>query len=753
MGFKTEAINKVTLFSKPLSMGDNDGVYYPSYQSGADVPLWPENLWPHLLYFSTDHDAPSNPVTGGAGGIWLYVCNGDPTNPSNWFDWDNVKDNAEFNYLVSKPSNPIFRDLSVGTQTETPHMFFDDGTFYMYYHNNDSDVTYDNSPVQNTAVATSTDGINWTKQQITHTYNPRNFTGTGHTGYAFVSRNVYPNIPYTYISRTRFGGGATVDGDNPGFAVWGSNDKLNWEKIKEIPQSYGRQGELQADPDYLSYLFRVDNPIKEGNYWRVLGFDVANGLVQTSEYLINDDFEIVAKPELVIPVGSANEPDEQSTRVPTQLTWNNQKYGIYAGRDDTGELTMMIAELNNVQHNWQMLDPIGGNIIIQHNYDFSNFATIPPDVSAINGSLTTDTEGLKLSVAANSTAWVVFNTPLVPSNFSTLNVNFKGVRKVNTPNVRALIGLNTAINGSTLDNFIINEWLDSAATDAVQSNFWLRWNNGSGNNDNKTPASKYIGQTGSWVANNNESPFAKHDLGVKLFPLLNRAYYTIGSSEDVYADGGSFNWSSLLYPVVRVTNSNATSGSFRFSGLTIKSGVDVQLPLKPVPMITAGDSEIQITVDQTGDGANIVLDSVYGKQRIDVESSSTSTISGLINGVEYSVYQTAYNDGGEIDSDTYLATPTATINNSTVSLTVAKPIFSVVVQNENPENEANINFIISKPIFSVNIENASKNISSSIDFNISKPVFNCTVRNGVISYSFSERRNFNIKSNSTNICL
>ena len=568
MANKTQATNKVSLFGKPASMGTNDGAYYPSYQNGSDVAGWPDNLWPHLLYFSTDHDSPTNPVTGGAGGIWLYLCNGDPTVPANWYDWDDVKENAEFSYITTRPSNPIFRDASIGTQTETPHLFYDDGTLYMYYHNNDSDFTYDNSPVQNTAVATSSDGVNWTKQQITHTYDPRNFTGTGHTGYCFVSVNPYTHLPYSYISRTRYGGGS--DGANPGFAVWGSDDKLNWELIKQIPQGYGRAGELQLDPDYLSYLFRIDNPIIEGDNWRILGFDTSNGNVVCCEYLINDDFEIIAEPEIVIPLGTTGEDDEQSTRVPTKLTHGGQEYGIYSGRDSSGNLTTMIVELNQVSHTWNVFAPTVNTKTVLHSYDFTGSASIPAEVTAINGTIVTDAEGLKLTVPASSTAWIVFNTPVTPTDHLLLDLQLKGVRKSTATNIRALVGFNSAIDGTTLSNFIVNEWVSSIADVPVQSYFWLRWNDGGGNNDVKTLSNKWIGNAGTkWATDNLESPYAKHDIGVKVIPTENKSIFTIGATEDTIINNSDFDFSNPLYPVLRVTNDNLTARDFRIQGLDL----------------------------------------------------------------------------------------------------------------------------------------------------------------------------------------
>ena len=74
------------------------GPYYPSLVEMRAVPNFP---FEYALYFSTDHHRHE-------GGIWLYLCNGIPTEPKNWKSYDQAVKDGDFNYLSVKPKkNPI----------------------------------------------------------------------------------------------------------------------------------------------------------------------------------------------------------------------------------------------------------------------------------------------------------------------------------------------------------------------------------------------------------------------------------------------------------------------------------------------------------------------------------------------------------------------------------------------------------------------------------------------------------------------
>ena len=65
--------SKHVLFEKPKQMPP-PGPYYPCLVSMKAIGGFP---FEYALFFSTDHHRKN-------GGIWLYLCNGIPTDPKNW---------------------------------------------------------------------------------------------------------------------------------------------------------------------------------------------------------------------------------------------------------------------------------------------------------------------------------------------------------------------------------------------------------------------------------------------------------------------------------------------------------------------------------------------------------------------------------------------------------------------------------------------------------------------------------------------
>ena len=133
-------IRRGRLIAAPSEM-PTAGPYYTTLVSMRDVERFP---FDYALYFSTDHE-------DGPGGIWLYVCNGLPTDARNWKSYDEAIAAGDFDHLTDKPlANPIYQDPAQGTgHTETPHANVIEGTVYMTYHKNGIEDT------QRTLLATS----------------------------------------------------------------------------------------------------------------------------------------------------------------------------------------------------------------------------------------------------------------------------------------------------------------------------------------------------------------------------------------------------------------------------------------------------------------------------------------------------------------------------------------------------------------------------------------------------------------------
>ncbi len=80
---------KGILISKPEEM-PKPGPYYPCLLKMNEIQDFP---FDHALYFSTDHHF-------GKGGIWLYLCNGVPSDEKNWISYNQAVSEGHFDYLI-----------------------------------------------------------------------------------------------------------------------------------------------------------------------------------------------------------------------------------------------------------------------------------------------------------------------------------------------------------------------------------------------------------------------------------------------------------------------------------------------------------------------------------------------------------------------------------------------------------------------------------------------------------------------------
>ncbi|TFF89900.1 MAG: hypothetical protein EU548_05765, partial [Promethearchaeota archaeon] len=204
---------KEVLFEKPQNMPE-PGPYYPCLLQMNKVKDFP---FDYALYFSTDHHK-------GRGGIWLYLCNGIPSECKNWKSYDQAVADGDFDYLAAKPkSNPIFIDRIQGRHhTETPHVNIINGKVYLTYHHSRL-LGFR----QQTLLATSSDGANF--ERINGHKNSvilKAKGNGGHTGYFRWAPNPFHRIDYNYIGYSLHGGGKKYHS-----AMWGSNDAVKWNKL------------------------------------------------------------------------------------------------------------------------------------------------------------------------------------------------------------------------------------------------------------------------------------------------------------------------------------------------------------------------------------------------------------------------------------------------------------------------------------------------------------------------------------------
>ena len=325
---------KGVLIPTPEGMPE-PGPYYTDLVDMEAVAGFP---YDYALYFSTDH-------ASGAGGIWLYVCNGIPTEAANWKSYDQAAANGDFDYLDEKPAkNPIFADRVQGRQTETPCVNVIDGKLFMTYHNAGA------GHGQSTLLATSPDGVNFARingqeDSIILDYDPGMEPGDGHTGYFRWRANPFPKVDYAYTGYSLHGGG-----DNFFGAMWGSNDAIHWDKIQifDAIEGYAVEGEAivrrrSIDPNSIT-------PLGNGEFVALCSLGHrASGTVkrrlQLYEVFLGEDGRTLTREcRKVLGNGPADALDAEELGQPTTAVIDGTWHLIYVGtRAGAGKNTIMCA--------------------------------------------------------------------------------------------------------------------------------------------------------------------------------------------------------------------------------------------------------------------------------------------------------------------------------------------------------------------------------------------------------------------------
>lgn len=278
-------------------------------QSGLSTIYWPwilrvdtildNPLGKYYMWFSTNHDA-------GAGGIGLAYADS-LTGP-----W------------TAHANNPIYVDTAVGVQTETPSVIWNEkvNQFYMYYHQAGVGIG------QSTCLATSSDGINWTRYgMVLDVPNSTDFPGDGHTGYF---------RPFRLQNRW-FGYHLMGGGNYPHFGISYSNDGKLWHID---PRPLGYNSDFVGDNGYRTE-WNVSNIIeyKGRMYWigMISNFTSGGGAKDSKIVMaqICPDFRTFQSPYDVVIEGSEA---WESTNIQTMSTFvdDGKIYIIYQCDDKFG---------------------------------------------------------------------------------------------------------------------------------------------------------------------------------------------------------------------------------------------------------------------------------------------------------------------------------------------------------------------------------------------------------------------------------
>ncbi len=309
------------LIATPSDM-PKPGPYYTTLVGMKEVPHFP---YDYALYFSTDHDR-------GKGGIWLYLCQGIPTEPANWTSYDRAVADGDFDYIQDKPAkNPIFVDRTQGRQTETPHVNVIDHVVFMTYHNAGAGHS------QSTLLATSKDGVNFARihgdrDSVILDYDPKKGVGNGHTGYFRWRRNSFSGVDHRYIGYSLHGGGDDFHG-----AMWASDDAMAWKRIQVFDALEGHA--VEGDRIIRRRAMDVNSitGLGDGEFVALcsLGHRSSGGRVRVLElyeiYLAGDGMTLTRESRKVLPNGPRGSYDEEELGSATSVRIGKTWHLIYVG--------------------------------------------------------------------------------------------------------------------------------------------------------------------------------------------------------------------------------------------------------------------------------------------------------------------------------------------------------------------------------------------------------------------------------------
>ncbi len=542
------------VLNNPASMGSNRGIYYPTVIETKDITGW-QAPYTHIVYFSTDHDT-------GDGGIWCFLVNGDPTNPSNWVDYDDALALGHFDYLTTKPSgNPIYIDTeSRGTQTETPCARVINGSVYMTTHNN-SGPSYDGDRAQTTSMQLSSDGLNFSWQGYILTYDPRYGVGDGHTGYFKWSENPFPEYEYDYVGYSIHGGG-----DGSWYCLWGANEgELDqpWAELKLWKRDSGRifdNDSTYSDPQ-LIYRLNPQSMLaqEDGSFIAIAttkeqgtsGTDLA---IESSVQILLDKDGVTPLSEIdfLIPHSSYN---INYIELGEKITYDGREFMLYralgSGNTSTVKAAIGIAEYSFVSGSLPMLNPANTE---RKDITFIGASSLPSNVKTMtgNGTLNFTPNGLEITIPAGQSEGLYLTD--IKTDMKILDVSWLNARLTTFDYWRPHAGFaKDYVRGSALsaNNAIFTSYEDSDQNDkqitliqkieGVESSSSFKYDR--------------VGYGGSY--GDGESVQAPTSYGVRWMPSEGRATITNAGIERNFVSASSMP-SGEYVPFIEIENTEAT---------------------------------------------------------------------------------------------------------------------------------------------------------------------------------------------------
>lgn len=653
-GFKRR-INKLgKLFDKPASMPDDEEFWVRVYKT-QDIPNWPSLIYPLIAYSSSDHST-------GNGGIYVRVWKaetGPLTNGGSWYEWQEVANESVFDHITQK-TNPIYYK---SVQTETPQMIVENGNVYLWSH--DGSVSVDSSyggNVQATTLAVGTNGIDFTYSKIVNPYNPKLFSGNGHSGYFDLGLNTNPNIPYKWIAKQTKGGG--FDNRGPSVHIVGSNtlDAAEWDEIADFGRMQGqlKQYSPAGKEDWIYIPENPHNQKREGAYWRIKGTFRPNVVIGGQdggsvpcELLVDDHFNVVAAPNIMTELGVAGSFDDDAIQSFHELEYEGVTYGFYKSMQaGVSTSSVGICTVTEEFSQWEVFNPLSSRTVTQ---------TVDAEGGTLSGGMSYSPsasyyqfEGLdcvSLLLDVNeSISSALSDNEIVLADYDVIDIKFKNIGKDTSDAMLVEFGITDSL---TAPNTQINyRWnpRTTATTSGARAEKMAIDVLGS-NNDGTTLSRNYFGQSGGRNSDReqDEASQARHNVGLRIIPAQNLVIVLEGVAGEELIDITGFNYYNpvRVFIKAKLDSSQGANPATEDAAVTFERIETVTYSADAVAVPQAPT----LTTSKTSDSITVNTNSVSGatgyKFFLDNQESDTGSFTGLEPETPYMVYARAFNSLGD----------------------------------------------------------------------------------------------------------
>ncbi|KXJ59742.1 MAG: hypothetical protein AXW14_14785, partial [Alteromonas sp. Nap_26] len=632
-----------------------DREYWIRLYETKDWPNWPHEQYPVVAESSSDH-------ANGAGAILLRVYEEigqyDLTHAASWHEWQEISNLPVFDHIVTK-TGAIYSDPN---QSETPSRVTKDGIIYMFFHG--GGVTIDGVTLQATKRIQSTNGVDFSNPIVTDiAYNPNFLSGNGHNGYQVVGDNVVESIPYTYITTGLHGGGDDQAGQAQG--VWVSNDLENWNLIQIHGKRRGYLAEYpnMSDSDRFYNIYQFHSMKKEGAYYRALysqrnpssGGQATNAVM--AELLVNESLEPVSAPHFFLEPTEGGFDDRQVGDA-TELEYAGKTFAFYVTRNANNFSEIGAAYVEHVPHTWEIARPLSNK---------NTLISLQTNGSALSSGVTSNqTLGFKtesgngmtvLPLPANGDeALLTFNATVNPYEHDYLDIYFDFIGKDNADDINLAFGIADNVTSPSQELKVF--WPAASTTSNPTRSTKMQLRSLGADTELLKYTDNYFGQSDSWRIYNDqgdESPAAKHIVGMRLVPSEKKVYMLQGSSEKrVYStEGMIFNQAFTLFVRANLQTPQSQDSSVSLVGVRVISSNDEVVAVPSAPSITTSKTNDRVTISSSA-----VSGATSYKYFLDNQSNDTGVFTGLEPETTYTVYARASNALGDSAPSTIQAVTT-----------------------------------------------------------------------------------------------